>query len=209
MDELNQNNSRSAINRAKYFLGLARGVPATDRERYEAYIEASIVFARSALHRLHTQFRAHPQFKVLWDSLLNDEAVNFFRLHRDRILKEAPPSLGQKIMLDGEAKCADDLYFFEADVPATQTLAKYLDRLDAIYQRCFSLEKFGFDIDDDIPFDAPVTDGEKRAGRAIEAYSDLRRQKFEDGKQCFYCAGTGEIGAGVTCTHCRGLGYLG
>ena len=63
--------SRSAISRAKFFLAKAQESPLTERQEYEAYLDAAIIFARSALHRVHKQFGSYPWFKAVWDSLLN------------------------------------------------------------------------------------------------------------------------------------------
>lgn len=208
MNDDTKANGRSAIIRARFFLKLAREAPAADRDAYEAYLDASILFARAALHRLHTRFRSNVEFKVLWNSLLNDEAVNFFRLHRDRVLKEAPVSVGQRISMDTDVRNADELYFFEPERTAAQTLTMHLDRIEAIVQRCDDFDRLGFDVGDDISFDERSTEGLEDRRRAVESYQHLRQRKFADGKKCFYCDGSGIGRTGETCSHCQGLGYL-
>ena len=132
--------SRSAISRAKFFLAKAQESPLTERQEYEAYLDAAIIFARSALHRVHKQFGSYPWFKAVWDSLLNDDAVNFFRLHRDRVLKEAPIKVGQRIVMGAVENKADALYFFEPDKAASETVAKHIARIAAIVDRCHQCE---------------------------------------------------------------------
>ena len=91
--------SRHAISRAKFFLGKAKGCSADYRVDFEAFLEAAIVFARAAVHRLKAKYKSHPQWKVWWDSLRDDPAVEFFRTERDWILKQASPKVNQKIFL--------------------------------------------------------------------------------------------------------------
>ena len=200
--------SRSAISRAKFFLAKAQESPLTERQEYEAYLDAAIIFARSALHRVHKQFGSYPWFKAVWDSLLNDDAVNFFRLHRDRVLKEAPIKVGQRIVMGAVENKADALYFFEPDKAASETVAKHIARIAAIVDRCHQCEQLGFDVGDDIPFEQAITKGIEDRERAVESHEKLRQQKFLDGKKCFYCDGSGFTNAAETCSRCRGRGYL-
>ncbi len=111
MTETAEPDSRSALGRARFFMVKAQTAPAAEREAYEAYLDAAIVFARAALNRTHKQFHNRPWFKAVWDSLLNDDAVNFFRLHRNGRLREAPTRVGQKIVLGAGVSMADELYF--------------------------------------------------------------------------------------------------
>lgn len=208
MNDFIESDGRSALERARFFLAKAREVPASDRAAYEAYLDAAIVFARSALQRAHKQFHARAWFKPLWDGLLNDDAVNFFRVRRNWVLKEAPTSVGQRVVLGAGVSGADELYFFEPDATAAQTVAKHLSRIEAIVQRCHRCEELGFDVDDDIPFDQAMAEGHAQRKRATDSYEDLRQRKFVDGKQCFQCHGSGVTVSGETCLRCRGLGYL-
>lgn len=207
MTETAEPDSRSALGRARFFLVKAQTAPAAEREAYEAYLDAAIVFARAALHRTHKQFHNRPWFKAVWDSLLNDDAVNFFRLHRNGLLKEAPTRVGQKIVLGAGVSMADELYFFESGATAAQTVAKHLARIEAIVQRCHRCEELGFDVDDDIPFDTAMAEGLAQRKRATDSYEELRQSKFDSGKQCFQCHGSGVTASGETCLRCRGLGY--
>ena len=67
------------------------------RDVFAAFLEASIIFARIAIHRLHSQFEHHPDWRAWFASLKDDPAVSFFREHRDLILKEGPPKVSQTI----------------------------------------------------------------------------------------------------------------
>jgi hypothetical protein len=136
--------SRSALSRARFFLEKAKECPADARVDFEAFLEASIVFARAAMHRLQARYRKHPNWKVWWDSLLDNPSVTFLREERDWILKEAPPEVGQKIFMPsigpgGEdvpatrPSRASDFYYFETpDDEATTTVETHLIALQKL-----------------------------------------------------------------------------
>ena len=90
---------RNAISRARFFLAKAVDCRAEERDDCEAFMEAAIIFARAALHRFQKQHRNQDGFQAWWDSLRGNPAVDFLRKERDFILKEAPPKLGQKLLL--------------------------------------------------------------------------------------------------------------
>jgi len=93
--------SRHAIERAKYFLAKAKECPADSRVDFEAYLEASIIFARSAIHRVQAAYKEDAvfknKFKIWWDSLEDDPSVLFFRNERNWILKKGSAKLGQNV----------------------------------------------------------------------------------------------------------------
>ena len=133
--------SRSALERAQFFLDKAVACRGDERVDFEAYLEASIVFARSAVHRFKTRFQSHPGFKNWWDSLLDDSAVAFTRVQRDWILKDASLKIGQKgfaASVGSEAPSwqpsrAGDFYYFEnPSIPATETVARHLGALKSL-----------------------------------------------------------------------------
>jgi hypothetical protein len=111
---------------------------------FEAFLEASIVFARSAVHRFKSKHGKHAGWKQWWDGLLNDPAVNFFRTERDWILKQASPRIGQRVFAPfigpggaqasaHEPTSASEFYYFEnPDTPATDTIDRHLSRLAAL-----------------------------------------------------------------------------
>lgn len=131
--------SRSVLSRARFFLEKAKACPVDARVDFEAFLEATIVFARAAVHRMKTQHESHSQWKVWWDSLRGDPAVEFFRTERDWILKEAPPKLGQKIFpasvgrtkpSNSPAYAAELYYFDDPSVLATETVEGHLNDLE-------------------------------------------------------------------------------
>ncbi len=133
--------SRTALERAQFFLDKANACRADERVEFEAYLEASIVFARSALHRFKARFQSHPGFKNWWDSLLGDSAVTFARVQRDWILKDASLKIGQKgfaASVSSDAPSwqptkAGDFYYFEGpSIPATETVARHLEALKSL-----------------------------------------------------------------------------
>lgn len=131
--------SRSALSRARFFLEKADASPAESRVEFEACLEAAIVFARAAVHRFQSMHEKHPQWKDWWDGLSSNPAVNFFRVERDWILKEAPPKVGQNVFvpcidLRGEVRgqhipvrAAEFYYFEDPATPATTTVARHLE----------------------------------------------------------------------------------
>jgi hypothetical protein len=86
--------ARTALPKARFFLDRAgRSHPARG-SAFEYQLEATIVFARSLLHLLQTEYDKRPGWKPWWDTLAGDPAVEFFRRNRDFILKEGP--IGQR-----------------------------------------------------------------------------------------------------------------
>jgi len=61
---------RTAIARAEFFLALAEQCRPEERTEFEAFLEAAIVFARAALHRLKNEFETHPSRIVRVRSLI-------------------------------------------------------------------------------------------------------------------------------------------
>lgn len=131
--------SRDAIARAWYFLEKAEACPGDAQVDFEAFLEASIVFARAAVHRFRARHRKHPDFQPWWDWLRTDASADFFRKERDWLLKEAPPKIGQVVFLgtaSGDSPPyapahAFEHYYFETAVPATDTVRRHLAALEA------------------------------------------------------------------------------
>lgn len=117
---------RAAIARAEFFLALAEQCPPEQRSEFEAFLEAAIVFARAALHRLKGEFESHPAWKAWFAQLKGNPSVEFFREHRDFLLKEAPPKVGQIISFNPVASAAQLYYFEDPSVTATETVRKHL-----------------------------------------------------------------------------------
>lgn len=137
--------ARHALSRATSFLEKAKSCPVEERNDFELFLEASIVFARAAIHRLQSKHKRHPKWKMIWDSWARQTAVAFFRKERDWILKERPPQLGQKVFMPflghRPDECtpafvpasAAELYYFETpETPATATIEQHLASLRAL-----------------------------------------------------------------------------
>lgn len=124
--------ARHAISRAWFFLEKACACSVEERNACEAFMEAAIVFARAALHRAQALHGNHPAWPAWWRSLEKDPAVQFFRVERDWLLKEAPPRVGQIIRFGGsEAARAVDFYYFEnPQTPATETIWRHLESFE-------------------------------------------------------------------------------
>ena len=98
---MDQFSDRHAVARARLFLDKAKNCQGDHRKDFEAYIEASIVFARAAIHRAQSQFKHHPDWKPWWEALATNPSVEFFRNERNWILKVASPKIGQIVRLGG------------------------------------------------------------------------------------------------------------
>ena len=131
---------RHAISRARFFLEQAKKCKGDQRDEFEAYLEASIVFSRAALHRLKSAYEKHPDWKQWWDSLLSNPSVKFFRDARNWILKNASPKIGQIVRLgEPKASYASELYYYEnPKTPATLTVEGHLDNLETIVREAES-----------------------------------------------------------------------
>lgn len=132
--------SRDALSRASFFLEKAKGCPGDARVDFEAFLEATIVFARAAMHRLQARHKHHPQWTLWWDSLRGSATVEFFREERDCILKQASPKIGQKIFMPTiggpdayvPAAASEFYYFEDPETTATDTLEKHLIVLEKL-----------------------------------------------------------------------------
>lgn len=132
--------SRHAISRARFFLDMAESCELNRRNEFEAFLEAAIVFGRSALHRVQAEFEGHPKWKAWFEALRENQSVQFFRVHRNFILKEGPPRIGQKIIFGEVVENAGDLYFFdEPDVTASETVRQHLDQLTCVVEEAMGL----------------------------------------------------------------------
>ena len=117
---------RTAIARAEFFLALAEQCTPEQRTKFEAFLEATIVFARAALHRLKSEFEPHPSWKAWFAELKGNRSVEFFREHRDFLLKEASPKVGQIISFNPVETAAQLYYFEDPSVTATATVRNHL-----------------------------------------------------------------------------------
>jgi hypothetical protein len=132
---------RHAVSRARFFLELAKQCKVDQRNEFEAYLEASIIFSRAAIHRVKSAYEHHSDWAGWWKSLLSNPAVQFFCKERNWILKNAPPKIGQIIQLGGtSAKYATELYYYEnPETPATETVENYLNTISALVLQAESL----------------------------------------------------------------------
>lgn len=117
---------RTAIARAEFFLSLAEQCKPEQRTEFESFLEAAIVFARAALHRLKNEFESHTSWKAWFAQLKGNPAVEFFREHRDFVLKEAPPKVGQIISFNPVATAAQLYYFEDPSINAAATVREHL-----------------------------------------------------------------------------------
>jgi hypothetical protein len=127
--------SREALSRARFFLAKSERCSADDRLEFEAFLEAAILFARAALHRLQAKYRKHPKWKAWWDSLRGNAAIEFFRTERDWILKEASPRIGQRVFAGGSEAVllAGHFYYFtDPSIPATTSIETHLASLEKL-----------------------------------------------------------------------------
>lgn len=131
---------RDAISRARFFLDKSKEVKATRRNEFEAYLEAAIIFARAAIHRTKTRYEKHPAWKSWWERLWSNPSILFIKDERNWILKEGPPKIGQIVQLGQQPDLAEVLYYFDRpDVPATNTVAKHLDKIEMLVEEADEL----------------------------------------------------------------------
>ena len=135
---------RHSIARAKFFINLADQCPVAERDNHEAFMEAAIVFCRAAIHRLRTRYKKSPDWKTWFESLRGNPSIEFIKEERDWILKEAPPKVGQRIILgtpvgqevidDSPIEKAKHLYYFvgETDKTAIDTVRRHIDEIERI-----------------------------------------------------------------------------
>jgi hypothetical protein len=103
-------------------------------------LEATIVFARVAIHRVHeaakNKARSNPSMKAgvkaWWDSLRDDPAIEFFRVERDFILKQGPPKVGQLVKVGGPAPLKAEELYYDPAVRATATVERHLNSVESI-----------------------------------------------------------------------------
>lgn len=123
---------RHAISHAQFFLEQADKCAVAERDAFECYLEAAIVFGRTAIHRLQSPYDKHLNWKAWFASLRSDPVINFFRRHRDFILKEGPSKVGQIITFNPVSKASELYYFEDPNTPAIVTVRQNLDALAGI-----------------------------------------------------------------------------
>jgi len=119
--------------KAGFFLQRAEECSADELAAFEAYLQAAIVFGRSAIQwtqRKHED-KSNPEWQKWWKSLLKDPSIKFFKDYRDDLLHERPPKVDQRIKMysyDSSATRATELYYFEdRETPATKTVRRHLE----------------------------------------------------------------------------------
>ena len=128
---------RHAISRADFFLTLASSCTASQRDDFEAFLEAAIIFGRTAIHRLQHEFKQHPDWPNWFHSLKGNPAIDFFKEHRDFTLKESSPKVGQRIGFQS-VSTAQELYFFHPDEPLIKTVRNHLNAIAKIVDEASS-----------------------------------------------------------------------
>ncbi len=132
--------SRHALSRARLFLRMADDCTVQQRVEFEALLEASIVFGRTALLRLKEKYEKHTKWKAWWGELLANPSGRFFKTERNWIVHEAPPKVGQ--VIGGAAQASNraaDLYYYESpNVRATDTVRRHLDEMERVELQALS-----------------------------------------------------------------------
>ena len=128
---------RHGISRARFFLQKAVACKVDQRDKFEAYLDAAIIFARTALLRLEPAYKHHPAWKKWWADLLTDPitspAVQFFREERNWIIHKAPAQINQVIRVGASPVSAAELYYYETpEIPATKTVERHLNSMESI-----------------------------------------------------------------------------
>jgi hypothetical protein len=136
--------NRHPIMRARFFLQRAEECTVNERDAFEAYLDAAIVFGRSAIQWTQSKYedKSNQEWKVWWKSLLKDQSIKFFRDYRNDIIHERPPKVHQIIKggyipepggsvpaTSDPVTRATELYYFESsEIPATETVRRHLEK---------------------------------------------------------------------------------
>jgi hypothetical protein len=129
MDEI----KRDAISRARLFISLTNECAVTERNNHEAFLEAAIIFGRTAIHRTKTKYEKSADWHQWWNQLARNPSVKFLRDERDFILKEASPKVGQTVGVGIEFDRAADHYYYESpDVRAVDTVEYHINETDRV-----------------------------------------------------------------------------
>ena len=107
---------RNPISRAWFFMNKANECTVEQNFEFESYIEASIVFARSAILRMMRQhgYKKNKLFTEWLNSIIENPSIKFTKKNRDDILKEKPLIIGQIISFS-QPTHARSLYYFNID----------------------------------------------------------------------------------------------
>ena len=128
---------RHGISRARFFLQKAVDCEAGQRDEFEAYLDAAIIFARTALLRLKPTYEHHPNWQPWWSNLLVDAttkpSVDFLQCERNWILHEAPARINRVIHVGQTLARASDSYYYETSARSpTDTVQKHIDVMENI-----------------------------------------------------------------------------
>jgi hypothetical protein len=126
---------RHAISRARFFLEQAERCSSAEQEAFECYLEASIIFGRTAILRLKTQHEKHPDWKPWFKLLKSNPTICFFWNYRNFIIHKGPPKVGQIITFNPRDRATELYYFDDLQTPATETVRQHLDVLAGIIAR--------------------------------------------------------------------------
>lgn len=89
--------ARNTLGKARFFLNQAELCETSDREAFEAYLAAAIVFARSITFHIQKEYRHQPNFENWYShheaKMRDDPICKFFIEKRNLIVKEGIPSL--------------------------------------------------------------------------------------------------------------------
>lgn len=137
---------RHAVARARFFHRLAARCGPEQRDDFEAFVEASIVFARAAFDRLRAQHARKANCSVWWERLRRHPSFAFVDSERNWVLHQAPPKIGQVTRSGHTLTSAEESYFFETpDIPATKTLLHHLDNIERLVREAEALLLYGGD----------------------------------------------------------------
>lgn len=103
---LSQTSPRNPLTRARFFLAHAEALPSTEREAFDNYLQAAIVFGRSVYHYLRSLAEspdvdaAYRQwFRTKSTEMKADPVLEYFRDSRDLLLKERQVAVARRIFV--------------------------------------------------------------------------------------------------------------
>src|SRR5437899_8331161 len=128
---------RHGMARARFFLQKAVACQTEQREECAAYLNAALLFARTALLRLGPTYGKHPDWKTWWKTIRMDTTtqatIEFLRHERPWIVHPAPAQSHPGMCGGDTPICAtawDDAA--QAAMPATHTVEQYLKTMERL-----------------------------------------------------------------------------
>jgi len=137
--------ARHGISRARLFIQLADECVVADNDMHKAFIDAVIVFRRTAMNRLQIRCKGCDIWNDWYDPLLENPSVLFIKSERDFVIHEVPSKVNQVIHagLTRPEKTKHSYYYENSKKPAIDTVLAHTEEIKNLIRECEM--KFGAD----------------------------------------------------------------